>query len=150
MKTFVSVMLAIFCLILPGRAAHSETCEPTEPDMLGPFYAPAAPERSKVGDGHVLSGVVRSARDCSPIEGARIEFWLVGPEGRYDDGHRAIVHSDESGTYRFESNFPPGYFGRPPHIHIRVAARGYRVLITQYYPESGTTEGTFDLVLIPE
>jgi protocatechuate 3,4-dioxygenase beta subunit len=118
--------------------------------MLGPFYKPGAPERSKVGEGYVLTGVVRSSMDCSAIKGARIEFWLTGPQGRYDDKHRATVFSDTSGSFRFESNFPPGYYGRPPHIHIRVSAKGYRTLITQHYPEKGRTEGTFDLVLIPE
>lgn len=150
MRAFVSFVLAVICLALPGRAAHAESCEPTESDMLGPYYEPAAPVRTKVGEGHVLSGVVRSSRDCSPIKRARIEFWLVGPKGRYDDGHRAIVYTDESGAYRFESNFPPGYRGRPPHIHIRVAARGYRVLITQFYPKRGKTEERLDLVLMSE
>jgi protocatechuate 3,4-dioxygenase beta subunit len=117
--------------------------------MLGPFYKPGAPERAKVGEGYVLKGVVRSARDCSPIKGARIEFWLAGPHGRYDDEHRATVLPDESGSFRFESNFPPGYYGRPPHIHIRVSAEGYRTLVTQHYPEKGGKEGAFDLVLMP-
>jgi protocatechuate 3,4-dioxygenase beta subunit len=34
-----------------------------------------------------------------------------------------------------ESNFPPGYSGRPPHIHIRISANGFRSLATQHYPE---------------
>ncbi|ODS34248.1 MAG: protocatechuate 3,4-dioxygenase beta subunit [Candidatus Scalindua rubra] len=29
-------------------------CEPTRPDMLGPFYVPNAPERTSVGKGHIL------------------------------------------------------------------------------------------------
>lgn len=127
----------------------AETCEPTRPDMLGPFYKPNAPERSSVGKGYVLKGVVKSSRDCSPIERAQVEFWLVGPGGGYDDDHRATVFSEKSGAYRFESNFPSGYFGRPEHIHIRVSAQGYKILITQHYPLMGTKQGTFDLVLIP-
>jgi protocatechuate 3,4-dioxygenase beta subunit len=60
------------------------------------------------------------------------------------------LFSDASGAYRFESNFPPGYSGRPPHIHVRVSAAGFGTLVTQHYPKSGTTGAIFDLVLIPE
>jgi phosphohistidine phosphatase SixA len=67
------------------------TCEATAPDMLGPFYEPNAPVRAQVGQGHVLQGVVRSAADCSPIPGARLEFWLAGADGEYDDDHRATM-----------------------------------------------------------
>jgi hypothetical protein len=132
-----------------ATATMPATCRPTEPDQLGPFYKPNAPERSSVGQGHVLSGVVRSSVDCSPIAGARIELWMANPNAEYDDAHRATVFSDASGAYRFESNVPVPYTGRPPHIHIKATAEGYGQLITQYYPPAGSTSGTFDLVLIP-
>ncbi len=128
----------------------AETCEATAPDMLGPFYQPNAPVRARVGQGHVLQGVVRSAPDCSPIPEARLEFWLAGPNGQYDDDHRATMFAGPDGAYRFESNPPPPYGGRPAHIHVRVTARGHEVLVTQYYPGTGQTEGTFDLVLVPQ
>ena len=141
------------CLILASVAilpsSLAAECEPTKQDALGPFYKSNAPVRSSVGHGYVLSGQVKSSRDCSPIAGARIEFWLAGLNGKYDDDHRATVFAGKEGLYRFESNFPPSYFGRPPHIHIRVSAQGYRALVTQHYPNPGQTEGTFDLVLIP-
>jgi protocatechuate 3,4-dioxygenase beta subunit len=124
-------------------------CEPTRPDMLGPFYEPNAPERTSVGSGYVLSGSVLAAGGCEPVRDARIEFWLANPEGEYDDAHRATVFAGERGRYRFESNVPVSYGGRPPHIHIRVTAPGYRELVTQHYPESGQREATFDLVLEP-
>jgi protocatechuate 3,4-dioxygenase beta subunit len=133
---------------LTGTAAIA--CSPTREDGEGPFYVPNAPERISVGIGHFLRGVVRSSRDCSPIAGARLEFWQTGPDAIYDDEHRATLYSDASGAYSFESNFPPGYSGRPPHIHVRVTVPDHKVLITQYYPQPGDTEGTFDLVLIPQ
>jgi protocatechuate 3,4-dioxygenase beta subunit len=126
-----------------------EGCPPTEADALGPFYKPGAPSRSRVGRGYVLSGVVKSAGSCNPIAGAHIEFWLAGPDGNYDDDHRATVFVDDTGSYRFESNFPPKYSFRPPHIHLRVTAKGYHTLVTQHYPVAGQTQGTFDLVLAP-
>ena len=103
-----------------------------------------------MGKGHVLSGVVRTSADCSPIEGAKIEFWLAGPNGKYDDDHRATMFTDKTGAYKFESNFSPPYSGRPSHIHIKVTVKGYRTHITQYYPTKGQTEAAFDLVLNPE
>jgi protocatechuate 3,4-dioxygenase beta subunit len=128
---------------------ESVACEPTPPDQLGPFYLPGAPERPSVGEGHLLSGVVRSASDCALIPDAQIEFWQVGPDGEYDDAHRATMFSEEDGTYRFESNFPPAYSGRPPHIHLRVSKVGFKILVTQYYPDEGQTSGSLDLVLVP-
>jgi protocatechuate 3,4-dioxygenase beta subunit len=124
------------------------SCSPTSPDQLGPFYTPGAPERDKVGEGYVLSGVVRSDFDCYPIPGAQIEFWMAGPDGVYTDAYRATEFSGSDGSYRFESHFPPPYSGRPPHIHIRVSAPGFDTLVTQHYPVSGATQAVLDLVLV--
>lgn len=124
-------------------------CQATPADALGPFYQPGALERSSVGSGYVLTGVVRSLADCQPIPGAVIEFWLANPSGVYDDDHRATVVAGPQGEYRFESNPPPAYGGRPPHIHVRVSAPGHETLVTQHYPQAGQTEATFDLVLKP-
>jgi len=142
-------LLCTFILISIFSFVEAETCKPTEPDMLGPFYKAGAPVRSSVGKGYVLSGVVRSSKDCSPIKGAQIEFWLAGPDRQYDNSHRATVYSDTEGSFRFESNYPEPYYGRPPHIHIRVSAGGFRTLVTQHYPEKGKSRATFDLVLLP-
>ncbi len=133
-----------------SRAAADEpaNCKPTQPDMLGPFYEPGAPVRASVGSGYVLSGAVLAADDCKPIRNARIEFWLADPKGEYDDAHRAAVFAGERGGYRFESNVPVSYGGRPPHIHVRVTAPGFEELVTQHYPQPGQTKADFDLVLV--
>ncbi len=159
MKTAFPLLLFATLFVLLSTVAPSGSfavtsedrnpCTPTLPDALGPFYEPNAPERAKVGEGYLLKGFVLSSATCAPIAGAQIEFWLAGPDGRYDDEHRAIVYSDKSGAYAFESNFPRSYFSRPPHIHIRVTADCYRPLVTQHYPESGQQQGQFDLVLVP-
>lgn len=142
------VSLVIGAVAAAG-AAPEWKCKPTPADALGPFYQAEAPQRNKVGQGYLLTGVVKSARDCAPIPGARIEFWLAGPSGDYDDDHRATVLADRAGAYRFESNYPPHYSSRPPHIHIKVAAPGFKTLVTQHYPAKGANEATFDLVLRP-
>jgi catechol 1,2-dioxygenase len=128
-------------------AGEPANCKPTHPDMLGPFYEPGAPVRTSVGSGYLLSGIVLGAAECKPIPNARIEFWLANPRGEYDDAHRATVLADQRGYYRFESNVPVSYGGRPPHIHVRVRAPGYEELVTQHYPERGQRKANFDLVL---
>jgi catechol 1,2-dioxygenase len=133
-----------------GAAGGPVNCKPTQPDMLGPFYEPGAPVRTSVGSGYVLSGAVLAAEDCKPIRNARIEFWLANPSGEYDDAHRATVFTGERGGYRFESNVPVSYSGRPPHIHVRVTAPGFEELVTQHYPKRGQRKANFDLVLVEE
>ncbi len=133
-----------------GAAGEPANCKPTQPDTLGPFYEPDAPVRTSVGSGYVLSGTVLAAEECKPIRNARIEFWLANPRGEYDDAHRATVLAGKRGGYRFESNVPVSYGGRPPHIHVRVTAPGYEELITQHYPERGQRRANFDLVLVTE
>jgi len=136
-------------LILYPFYSEAAECAPTEPDALGPFYKAGAPERMSVGKGYILNGAVRSSEDCSAIKGAKVELWMTGPDGEYDDDHRAILYSGKDGAYRFESNFPGGYLWRKPHIHIQVSAEGFGKLITQHYPEKGEKQGSFDLVLVP-
>jgi protocatechuate 3,4-dioxygenase beta subunit len=133
-----------------AAAGRPAKCSPTQPDMLGPFYEPGAPVRTSVGSGYVLSGAVLAAEECKPIPKARIEFWLANPSGNYDDAHRATMFAGERGEYRFESNVPVSYGGRPPHIHVRVRASGYEELVTQHYPERGQKKANFDLVLVEE
>jgi protocatechuate 3,4-dioxygenase beta subunit len=146
----IHYLVLILLGLLGISTAFGETCKPTRPDALGPFYKPDAPVRSSVGKGYVLAGVVRSAKDCAAIEGAMIEFWLAGPDGDYGDQYRATLFSDKAGSYRFESHVPPPYFGRPPHIHIQISAKGYQTLVTQHYPAAGKTTAAFDIVLVPE
>ncbi len=148
---FIVIILAL-SLFFPavfGRTLFAAVCTPTDEDMLGPFYKPNAPVRVSVGKGYILYGVIRSSKNCGPVAGAVIELWLAGPDGDYDDAHRATVIADASGAYRFESNVPPTYFGRPPHIHLRISAKGFQTLVTQHYPGSGKNEAMFDIVLIP-
>lgn len=139
----------VFGYAAVGAAAQS-ACTPTRPDQEGPFYQANAPERASTGRGFVISGAVRSASGCGPLPGARIEWWAADPRGEYDPGHRATQHADGDGRYRYETDFPGRYPGRPVHVHVRVTAPGHRVLITQLYPGQGQTSLAVDLVLIHE
>jgi protocatechuate 3,4-dioxygenase beta subunit len=146
MKTFLYLILIALFAATASPAFSQKKCSPTSPDMLGPFYKPGAPVRASVGKGYLLAGIVKSG-DCSAIKGAMIEFWLVGPDGEYDDMHRATIYADNEGKFSFESNYPKPYSGRPPHIHIRVSAPLFRTLVTQHYPKKNETGAEIELVL---
>ena len=143
------LLFGIWLVSASSLQAADYRCPPTEPDIEGPFYKPDAPLRSSVGKGYLLTGMVKSAADCAPIPKAAIEFWLANPDGDYDDQHRATVISDRSGKYRFETEPPPNYGFRPPHIHLRITAQGFKTLVTQHYLDNGTAQARFDIVLIP-
>jgi protocatechuate 3,4-dioxygenase beta subunit len=139
-------LFALAVLVALSGPAHAQ-CVATRPDALGPFYEPNAPERASTGRGLVVTGTVRSLRGCAPIPGARIEWWSVNPGGRYDDAHRATQRADPEGRYRYETDPPPAYAGRPPHLHVRITAPGHRTLVTQLYPRTGQRAIESDFVL---
>ena len=151
MKCFVGiVIIALFLWIGPPSSQAKSHCAPTAPDMEGPFYEPNAPIRDITGRGLTVIGKVKAADSCVPISGARIEWWQANPEGTYDDAHRGASITASDGRYRFETDFPPSYFFRPPHIHFKIIASGYRTLVTQVYPKKGQSTIGFDFVLIKE
>ncbi|MFN8495368.1 MAG: carboxypeptidase regulatory-like domain-containing protein [Caldilineaceae bacterium] len=123
--------------------AGAMTCTPTHDDGVSPTYKPNAPVRASVGHGHVLTGVVRSSRDCAPIANARLELWPEYAGRGHPDDMRATVLTDSVGRYRFECN-------PPEHIHIRISAPGYRPIGQNSYHPNGQAEGKFDIVLAPE
>jgi protocatechuate 3,4-dioxygenase beta subunit len=129
--------------------ASAQSCPPTKPDMLGPFYVPGAPERNKTGEGLQLEGLVRSTRDCKTLPGATIEWWAANPQGEYDDAHRATQVADASGRFRYVTDMPGKYPGRPVHLHVKVSAPGHKPLVTQVYPKPGDRAIAQDFVLLP-
>ena len=130
-------------------AAQDKSCAPTAPDMLGPFYKPNAPERAKTGTGMVVTGAVRSAKDCAPLPGARVEWWSADERGEYRDELRATQTVDGQGRFTYETVAPGRYPGRPPHLHVRVTAPGHKPLVTQLYPQLTQRSITTDFVLLP-
>ena len=149
---FISLLL-LASLCANPEAINAEmsayACEPTAEDEMGPLYVPGAPERNQIGTGYLLMGRVKSAADCTPIAGAMIEVWMVGPQGHYGDDWRATLFSAGNGGYYLRSHVPPGYGTGRAHIHIKVSSAGYQTLITQHYPVNDAGEGIFDLVLVP-
>jgi len=148
--------VVVLCVTLgcgggPGTvSAASVTCALTPGDALGPFYEPNAPERDHTGQGLIIEGTVRSARDCNPLSAAVIEWWSANSHGDYDNAHRATQHTSADGSYQYTTDFPGRYPGRPPHVHVRVTAPGHRILVTQVYPQQTQTALSVDLVLTPQ
>jgi len=123
--------------------AETHSCKPTLDDGVSPSYISNAPERTVVGRGHVVTGVVLSSVDCKPIPNAKLEFWPEEEGFGHPDSSRATFFTDQEGRYRFECNLPD-------HIHMRISVPGYRTIgVNSYHPE-GQAEGTFDIVLEPE
>lgn len=124
------------------------TCTATE-GQIGTAAEPEAPERSKVGEGFVLTGAVMDSTTCQPISGARITYWLVNEQGEYDDDHRGTLSTNRQGLYRIESN-RPGQYGPLPHIHLQIIAPGYQSLVTEYILRGDEDTGEFPIALLPE
>src|SRR4030067_808921 len=82
--------------------------------------------------------------------GGRTEWGQTARRGRYDDEHRGSQNVDSEGGYRFSTDSPGVYPGRPPHIHFKAQAHGHRALTTQLYLRGGEPEVEFDIVLVPE
>jgi len=133
-----------------GYVVAAQPCIPTRSDSEGPFYVAGAPVRTSTGSGLVVQGRLLGAPDCRPLPGGEIEWWQTGPRGRYDDAHRGRQSVGPDGSYRFVTDFPGTYQGRPPHIHLKANAPGYGSLTTQLYLRGGETEVGFDIVIVPE
>ena len=151
---FGAILVSVLVLIPPfahdeGNVVAAQTCRPTRPDAEGPFYVPGAPIRTSTGSGLVIRGRLLGAPDCRPLSGGEIEWWQTDRRGRYDDAHRGRQNVAPDGSYRFVTDFPGVYPGRPSHIHFKAKAPGYRRLTTQLYLRGGETEVGFDIVLVP-
>lgn len=132
------------------------TCDPTAPNIEGPFYRPDAPEQANLapemapGDPLTVTGVVLDG-NCDPIANALLDLWQADAEGHYDnDGsspppaddefsYRGRIYADAEGRFEFESIVPGRYLNgdsyRPAHIHVKVSADGFELLTTQLYFE---------------
>ena len=123
----------------------------TETSLLGPFFREKAPEI-------VLYGQVTNA-EGKPVPGAEIDVWQTNAEGLYDlqandpsvMDMRGRLRCDAEGRFHFRTVRPIGYSipmdgpvgelvrkqnrhgFRPAHIHILIAAPGYRELVTALY-----------------
>ena len=146
-----------------GSAPADGDCERTPKEIMGPFYPIREQDDKDVDltrvagrEGRAEGEVIRVHGrviddDCSPVAGAMVEIWQANKHGRYSherdpnpapldanfQGWAQIVTGDDGG-YAFTTIKPGAYpvnpqMTRTPHIHFRVARRGYHEQITQMY-----------------
>lgn len=137
-----------------GSASAEQAMIPTASDIEGPFYISNVPvvtnmnRFGKKGEVMRIAGrVMNAASPETPVPGAKLELWQTDGSGRYypeakgdysdfrDDEMdlRGTIIADANGSFDVLSLFPKEYWPRPPHIHYRISADGFRTLITQHY-----------------
>ena len=77
----------------PPRTAQEprrSDCVPTESNPGGTNnYIPDAPALDSLGQGFVITGQVRSAKGCRPLEDVRVQVWLATETGTEQDNREA-------------------------------------------------------------
>lgn len=102
-------------------------CRPTQSNPGGTNnYIPDAPARDSLGSGFVITGLVRSAAGCRPLEGVRVQVWLATETGGEQD-NRASVRTGADGRYRIETDPTVPQFGEP-NIHVGYDDDAYRAV----------------------
>lgn len=143
--------------------AVGETCTKTAAQTRGPFYPGEAEivpinDLTRISGSSVqalgkvilLEGIVRD-QNCELVPDVNVEIWQACASGRYNhanDPNPAPLDpnfrywgedfTDSNGRYSFRTIVPGAYpaaanWERPPHIHFRIAKRGYKELVTQMY-----------------
>ena len=165
-RRLLSLFAALGAGSLAPSALRAQTAmlKATPQDALGPFYPPQWTGEIDAdlvtlngkdylqGTPLALSGRVLSTSGA-PISNAVVEIWQTDATGKYrhpgDDGEgpakrgfqgfgRSAVDAD--GRFAFRTVKPVLYSGRPPHVHFKVVAPGYRELVTQMYFAGENTE----------
>jgi len=125
---------------------YKKSLVPTGADILGPFYRPGSPFRTKLIDTPTLflSGTVKDTNgntlDCY------VDFWQADENGQYDEEGPNFrgIQLVKNGIYSLET-VKPGYYDisdpnapqphdfRCSHIHAKIWIDGVDVLTTQLY-----------------
>lgn len=128
-----------------------EDCPATASEVANPNRPAEEPERSIVGEGYSLTGMVRDAETCLPLAGVNVSFWMANPEGEYDDDHTGRLTTNQQGMYRIQSD-KPGSYGPDAHIHFYFSADGYEPIETTFILAENEDEnaGRFDIAIVPQ
>lgn len=146
------VQIIVISIVACTMARAQQTCQLTDPDILGPYYIPGAPKavdqlcaNLPANDRLVLTGqVVDFDSKCARgIPNVRLDLWQANYNGVYSAGKsasdwfcRGIFETDADGKFRITTLLPGRYDDggyRPAHIHFNISAAGYPLLITQLY-----------------
>lgn len=145
------------------RSAANSNLNPTPEQTEGPFFPNSSQKdmdldltyiegHDKRAEGQFIKVSGRIVDQYGmPVNQALIDIWQANSFGKYhherdlrrvkvDENFQGwgTVQTDDNGFYHFRSVKPGPYpadgkWMRPPHIHFKVAKRGYRELTTQMY-----------------
>jgi len=144
--------------VLPLSSAFAADAVPTPNQTEGPFYPTAFPadmdndlvqvrgqQARAMGQVLHLEGRVVGV-DGRPLGGTLVEIWQCDAQGIYDHPRQpgrdrrdaafqgyGRVMADADGKYSFRTLKPVAYPGRTPHIHLKAASGGGRLLTSQFY-----------------
>jgi catechol 1,2-dioxygenase len=120
-------------LVAGGALAATSSCQPTQSEIVGPYYRFGAPFRSKLaeagepGEKLALTGTVLSGDCRTPLPGALIEVWQANHAGVYDTSTpgnftevtsfhlRGMLYTNQQGQYEIET-IMPGRYPVPPGL----------------------------------
>ena len=129
-----------------ARELPQRDCEPTESNPGGTNnYIPDAPAVESLGQGFVITGLVRSARGCRPLKDVRVQVWLATETGGEQD-NRASVSTDENGRYRIETAKTVPQFGEP-NIHVAYDDGAYGEVFIRRVVDLDDARAVVDLTL---
>jgi hypothetical protein len=127
----------------PGRPRR---CRPTRSNPGGTNnYIPDAPAADSLGSGFVITGRVRAAEGCKPLEDVRIQVWLATETGGEQD-NRASVRTKADGVYRIETDPTVAQFGEP-NIHVGYDDGEYREVFIRRVVDLDDKRAVVDLTL---
>ena len=128
------------------RRARPRRCELTVSNPGGTNnYIPDAPELDSLGEGFVITGLVRSANGCRPLDDVRVQVWLATETGGEQD-NRASVRTGPDGRYRIETAPTINQFGEP-NIHVGYDDGEYREVFIRRVVDLDDRRAVVDLTL---
>ncbi len=162
----------------PISKAIAGACGLTPPQTSGPFFPGESKftlendltkvvgaSQAALGQVILITGRVVD-QNCNPVPNANVEIWQACASGRYNhpnDPNPAPMDpnfkywgenvTNANGEYSFKTIIPGPYqadtdWMRPPHIHYKISALGYKELITQLYFKSEAALNNKDLILL--
>ena len=132
--------------VAPTPAPRPRRCTPTQSNPGGTNnYIPDAPALESLGSGFVITGLVRSARGCEPLQDVRIQVWLATETGGEQD-NRASVRTGADGRYRIETAKTIPQFGEP-NIHVGYDDGDYREVFIRRVVDLDDRRAVVDLTL---
>ena len=93
----------------------------------------------------MITGRVRAADDCKPLEDVRVQVWLATETGGEQD-NRASVRTNGDGRYRIETDPTVPQFGEP-NIHVGYDDGDYREVFIRRVVDLDDKRAVVDLTL---